>query len=71
MGKNTGGIDRIFRVVVAIVTLAVALKVGAGSALGIVMLAVTVIMLGTAAIGFCPLYRLFGLSTVPKDQAPR
>jgi hypothetical protein len=63
MGKNESGLDRGLRVVVAIVAFVMALVVGAGSVLGLVLLAVAAIMLLTAAIGFCPLYKIFGINT--------
>ena len=41
--------------------------------LGIVLFVVAAVMLVTAAVGFCPLYRLFGISTckVPASSSPR
>lgn len=66
MGKNESGLDRGLRLIVAIVAAVLAFVVGAGSTLGIVLLAVAAIMLVTAAVGFCPLYRIFGISTAPK-----
>lgn len=68
MKKNEGTIDRAVRAVVAVAALAGALAVGIGSVGGIVLLAVAVIMAGTAAVGFCPLYRLVGVSTCPLEQ---
>ncbi|MHB0928115.1 MAG: YgaP family membrane protein [Candidatus Nanopelagicales bacterium] len=63
MVKNESNLDRIIRVVLGLVVLIVAFSVGASSALGIVLLVVAVVLLVTAAVGFCPLYRLLGLST--------
>ena len=40
-----------------------AFAVGAGSTVGIVLIVLAAILLVTAAVGFCPLYRLFGLRT--------
>lgn len=68
MKKNEGTIDRAVRAVIAVAALAGALAVGIGSVGGIVLLAVAVIMAGTAAVGFCPLYRLVGVSTCPLEQ---
>lgn len=69
MQRNEGNVDRIIRVVVAVVAFAVAALVGFGSVLGIVLAVVGVVMLVTAAVGFCPLYRVFGLSTCPMDHS--
>ena len=60
MKSNVGGIDRILRVVVGLVLMALAATgtVGVWGWIGIVPLA-------TAAMGFCPLYTMLGLSTCP------
>ena len=63
MNANVGSADKIVRLVIAVVAAVLAFVVGAGSVGGIVLLVVAVVMLGTAAVGFCPLYRLFGMST--------
>jgi hypothetical protein len=46
-----------------VVALIVAFAVGASTWPGIVLLAIAVIKAGTAAAGFCPLYRVLGLRT--------
>lgn len=72
MIHNEATIDRIIRaLVVAPVALVAAFAVGIGSVLGIVLALVGVIMLVTAAVGFCPLYRVLGVSTCPVDAAGR
>ena len=38
---------------------------GIGSALGIVLLVVGVVLAATAVTGFCPIYRVLGMSTCP------
>jgi hypothetical protein len=65
--KNEGNIDRIVRVVVAVAALVGAAAVGLGTVGGIILLAVAAIMGVTAAIGFCPIYRVIGVSTCPLD----
>jgi hypothetical protein len=69
MSSNTSGIDRIILVTIAIAAVVGAFAVGAGSVLGIILFVVAAIMLVTAAVGFCPLYRLFGISTKKKVSA--
>lgn len=64
--KNVGTADRMVRALIGIVALVLAfttLGVTAGSLWGIVAVVVGVIMLGTSAIGMCPLYIPFKLST--------
>jgi uncharacterized membrane protein YgaE (UPF0421/DUF939 family) len=70
MTTNESSIDRIIRVVLAVVAFAAAFAVGLGSFGGIVLAVVGVVLLVTAAVGFCPLYRVFGMSTckVPQQQ---
>ncbi|MFI0432788.1 MAG: DUF2892 domain-containing protein [Candidatus Nanopelagicales bacterium] len=70
MQRNEGNVDRIIRVVIAVVAFGVAVVVGIGSVVGIVLAVVGVVMLVTAAVGFCPLYRLFGMSTCPVNPGP-
>ena len=64
--KNVGSVDRGVRALLGIVALVLAfttLGVMAGSLWGIVAAVVGVVMLGTAAMGMCPLYIPFRLST--------
>ena len=58
MGTNIGSLDRILRVVVGLGLLSL-IFVGPKTLWGLVGL----VPLGTALVGFCPAYRLFGLST--------
>jgi hypothetical protein len=67
MNKNESNADRIVRAVVAVAAFGGAAAVGLGSIGGIVLAVVGVIMAVTAAVGFCPLYRLVGVSTCPID----
>jgi len=64
MEHNMGKSDRLVRVLlVAPLAVILAIVVGAGSVLGIVLLAVAAIMALTAVVGMCPLYSVFGIST--------
>lgn len=63
MRTNESTVDRVIRVALAAVAVVVALLVGAGTALGIILFVVAAILLITAAVGFCPLYRILGLRT--------
>jgi hypothetical protein len=55
---NIGTIDRLLRVIVGLVLLSLVV-IGPHSLWGLAGL----VPLGTALIGFCPAYRLFGLNT--------
>ncbi|MBZ0292247.1 MAG: DUF2892 domain-containing protein [Anaerolineae bacterium] len=60
MSRNVGNTDRIVRIILGIVIIV------AAAYLQVWPLAlVAIIPIGTALVGFCPLYRLFGLSTCP------
>jgi len=66
MERNTGTLDRIVRgVIVAPAAVWGALVLGAGTPGGIALLAVAAVMLVTAIVGFCPLYRVLRISTHP------
>ena len=60
MTKNEGTIDRALRVIVGLVLIALVF-VGPQTAWGWIGL----VPLLTGLVGFCPLYRIFGLSTCP------
>ena len=64
MEHNMGKGDRLARgLLVAPLAVILATVVGAGSVLGIVLLAVAAIMALTAVVGMCPLYSILGTST--------
>ena len=71
MTTNTGTADRAIRVAIALVAVIASWLIGVGTVAGIVLLVVAAIMLVTAAVGFCPLYRVFGINTckVPQRKA--
>lgn len=63
MERNEAGLDRALRGAAAVVAAVAAFAVGPTSAAGIALIVVTVVLAGTAATGFCPLYRVLGIST--------
>jgi uncharacterized membrane protein len=68
MKKNMGSIDRVIRVVLAVAFGLLVLTGTVSGVLAIIMGVLAVVFLGTAAIGFCPLYAPFGISTCPRKQ---
>ena len=62
MNKNVGSTDRIIRAIVGIVLLALA-SMGTFGAYAWVGYVLGAVMLGTAAIGWCPPYSLLGINT--------
>ena len=71
MQKNVGGIDRAIRAVVGIALLAAYFLGAVQGTLGIVALVVGIVMLGTAALGWCPPYSLLGINTCGVKQDPK
>lgn len=63
MKKNVGSIDRTIRALVGIALLAVFFLGTLQGVAGIVALVAGIVMLGTAAIGWCPPYALLGINT--------
>jgi hypothetical protein len=63
MKTNVGNIDRILRVVLGVVLLALMFtgKIGVWGWIGVVPLL-------TAGMGFCPLYTVLGFSTCPMKK---
>jgi hypothetical protein len=66
MAQNEGSIDRVVRVVIGVAALVGSVAVGISTGAGIALAAVGALALVTGATGFCPLYRVLGLSTRPK-----
>lgn len=66
MKKNMGGTDRIIRIIVAIIAVALFYTNVVSGTLGIVVLVLAGVFLLTSIISFCPLYTLFGVNTCPR-----
>ena len=67
MACNVGGIERPIRIVLGIVLIGIGAfgdlpSIGMG-----ITLAIGAIALVTGAIGFCPVWSLFGINTCPMD----
>ena len=70
MRRNVGTIDRLLRAfVIAPAAIVWAGLAGWTGAWAIVALVVAEVMLVTAAVGFCPLYALFGIDTTGRRRA--
>ena len=65
MTANVGSTDKVIRLVLALAVVVVAFVAGISSVLGIVLLVVGAVLGVTALTGFCPLYRVLGMSTCP------
>ncbi|GIW29415.1 MAG: membrane protein [Meiothermus sp.] len=67
MKPNEGTTDRIIRLALAVVFFLLAFTVATGVWI-YVAAGLGVVMLLTAAVGFCPLYALLGINTCPVPQ---
>lgn len=65
MTVNESSLDRGVRAVIGIVLLLAWLLGWVGGTFAIVLGVVGIVLLATAAVGFCPLYRILGISTCP------
>lgn len=68
MKKNVGNLDRILRIVLAIVFAALYFTNVVSGTVGIVLLVLGIVFAATSAVSFCPLYAMVGLSTCPVKQ---
>lgn len=67
MGKNVGTLDRIGRLLVAVVLAALAYNGTLQGGLATGAYIVAAVLLVTSVIGFCPAYRLIGMDTCGKS----
>jgi hypothetical protein len=65
MSPNMGTLDRVVRILIGVVALAIGVALGAGSVGGIVLFVFAGVMLATSAVGHCPLYAVFHIATRP------
>jgi small-conductance mechanosensitive channel len=68
MKNNMGTIDKVIRILVAVVIAVLFFTKVITGVLGIVLLALAIIFVLTSLISFCPLYLFFGLNTGKKKE---
>lgn len=68
MKKNMGNIDRIIRILVALVIVALYFTNQISGTVAIIGLVLASVFILTSFISFCPLYLPFGLSTRKKEE---
>ncbi|MCX6328446.1 MAG: DUF2892 domain-containing protein [Bacteroidia bacterium] len=67
MKKNMGTVDKVIRIVIAIVFVVLFLTHVVTGTLGYILLALAAIFVITSLIGFCPLYLPFKINTGKKE----
>jgi hypothetical protein len=68
MKTNVGNIDRIIRIVLAIILAGLYFGGIVEGTIGIILLVLAAVFTLTAIVGFCPLYTLVGLNTCPAKK---
>jgi len=68
MKPNMGSTDKIIRIIIAIVIVALFLTHVISGTLSIILLVLAGIFVLTSFISFCPLYLPFGISTRKKEK---
>jgi Inner membrane protein YgaP-like, transmembrane domain len=66
MKKNMGTVDRVIRILIAVIILILKLTNVISGTLAVVLLILAGIFVLTSLVGICPLYLPFGLSTKKK-----
>lgn len=66
MNKNMGGFDIVIRLVIAFIIAYLFYVDYISGAVGMVLLVVSGVFIGTSLAGFCPLYKFLGVSTCKK-----
>jgi hypothetical protein len=65
MKKNMGSVDRIIRLIIASIIVALVFTNVIVGSIGVVLVVLAGIFTLTSFISFCPLYTLFGFSSCP------
>lgn len=68
MKKNIGTTDRIVRIVLALVFIALYFTGNITGLIGIALMILSVVFVATGFMSFCPLYAIFGLNSCPAKK---
>jgi hypothetical protein len=66
MKKNVGSIDKVVRILMAVVVIVLYFTQVISGTLAVILLIVSAILILTSLISFCPIYWPFGISTDKK-----
>jgi hypothetical protein len=67
MKKNMGTIDKVIRILVAVLVVILYFTNVISGTPGIILLALSAVLVVTTVLGFCPIWLALGLSTTKKD----
>lgn len=65
MVKNIGSADKMIRLIIAVIVIALYFSGTVTGTLGIVLLVVAGVLVLTSFISFCPLYAMLGINSCP------
>jgi len=68
MKKNMGSLDRLLRLVAALVVTLLYMNGTLTGTLGVILMVLSVVFVLTSLISFCPLYLPFGIDTRGKKE---
>jgi hypothetical protein len=68
MKSNIGFIDRIVRIIFSVVFAALYFMEVITGTIGLILLIAGGVLLATALIDFCPIYKILGINTVPPEE---
>ncbi|MBX7125103.1 MAG: DUF2892 domain-containing protein [Cyclobacteriaceae bacterium] len=68
MKKNVGNVDRIIRIVLALIMGILYFTGTVGGTVGLILLVLAGVFVLTSLVSYCPIYSLVGLNTCPKDK---
>jgi hypothetical protein len=67
MKKNMGTVDKVIRILVAVIVVVLYFTHVISGTLAIILLILAAVFVVTSLLGICPLYLPFGLSTTKKE----
>jgi len=70
MKSNLNSIDRLVRIILALVLAVLIFSGVLTGAAGIILGIVGIVLLATGIISFCPLYHILGISTAKDEKKP-
>jgi hypothetical protein len=68
MKKNIGFLDRIVRIILSVVFAALYFMQVITGTIGLILLIAGGVLLATALVDFCPIYKIFGINSIPPEE---
>jgi len=68
MKKNMGNVDRVIRIIIAIVFVTLYYTGTVTGLLGIALVVLGIVFVSTSFLSFCPLYTIVGINSCPSKK---